>query len=636
MKSLFTGDRPGLLALGLVALLLVLLPWLEAGGREGLGGWLDMCAHVLALALAALALAAGGGIDRRLLLAWLPAAVLLAVSAALAPYRFAALLRVFELATAAALALALAALLARMGGESGRRRLGALLVMAALPAALAAIWMAATGAGRGRAGFVNPNHLAALLVCCLPLALMMERRRRWLRWPLGGILAAGLLATGSRSALVAAAVVVVALMVGAARLNLCRGRRLAAAVVVSLLLGGVAGGTLWARFADGSDIYRYDRLRIWPQVLQMSMDAPLAGIGPGQFSYRAGAYNFPRREEVVHYGRAFHTPHSTPLLVLAEIGVPGALAILLALIFSIRHARRGWQQESQAERHMALAAATGLAALGVVSLFDEPLARPPLLLAASVLAALALPPAPRRRPGSAFWPATAGLLLVAVLVGMIIQPTRAQALALKAAGTTHPARQAELLADARRVLPGQVHYALAEGKLLLRHAARPLDLKSYARIRVVADRAVALDPRRADGHLLRARLERRACIELLRTEASCARATADYRLAVLAAPTDALLLREQAGLARLLGRPGDAAAGLRQAVALEPAFVRAWSDLVDLAREEQAGAADLARLDARLVDARRRARRAVPNSSYARDILQPDAEGGPVARGGGG
>ena len=216
------------------------------------------------------------------------------------------------------------------------------------------------------------------------------------------------------------------------------------------------------------------------------------------------------------------------------------------------------------------------------SLFDEPLARPPLLLAASVLAALALPPAPRRRPGSAFWPATAGLLLVAVLVGMIIQPTRAQALALKAAGTTHPARQAELLANARRVLPGQVHYALAEGKLLLRHAARPLDLKSYARIRVVADRAVALDPRRADGHLLRARLERRACIELLRTEASCARATADYRLAVLAAPTDALLLREQAGLARLLGRPGDAAAGLRQAVALEPAFAAAWYDLGEL------------------------------------------------------
>ena len=122
---------------------------------------------------------------------------------------------------------------------------------------------------------------------------------------------------------------------------------------------------------------------------------------------------------------------------------------------------------------------------------------------------------------------------------------------------------------------------------------------------------------------------------MLRTEASCARASADYRLAVQAAPTDALLLREQAGLARLLGRHGDAVAGLRRAVAMEPAFVRAWSDLVDLARQGQIDGVDPGVFEAGLMAARSSARGAMPDSGYARDILQHDAEGGPVARGGG-
>jgi len=635
MNSRAASDRLAVAALSMAALLMFLLPWLEAGGKEHLAGWLDLAAHTMALALGALALASGGGVDRRLLVAWLPAVVLITVSAALASYRFAALLRVFELATAVILVLALSALLSGLDGRATRRRLGLLMVMAAVPAALAAIWMVVSGDGRGRAGFINPNHLGALLVCTLPLALTVRKRWRWAGWAAGVLIAGGLLASGSRGALAAAAVMAAVFLGVALQTHLVRGRRLAAVAVLSVLVVSAAGGSLWMRFSDGTDIYRYDRLRIWPQVVRMALDAPLAGIGPGQFSYRAGAYNFPRPEDVVQYGRAFHTPHSTPLLVLTEVGTPGALAILLGLLLSTMLAVRSWREGPGRANPTALAASAGLAALAVVSLFDEPLARPPLLLAAGVLAALALPPAPRRQTGATLWPAAGGTVLAALLVAMIVQPTRAQALALKSAELAHPARQVQLLEAARRVLPGQVHYALAEGELLLKHAASPLDLKSYARIRVVADQAVALDPRRADGHLLRARLERRACIELLRTAASCARAAADYRLAVQAAPTDALLLREQAGLARLLGRPEDAVTSLQQAVALEPAFVRAWRDLVDLAIQGQAQGQDLVQLESRLEEARDRARSAVPDSGYARDILQLDAEGGPMARGGG-
>ena len=123
-----------------------------------------------------------------------------------------------------------------------------------------------------------------------------------------------------------------------------------------------------------------------------------------------------------------------------------------------------------------------------------------------------------------------------------------------------------------------------------------------------------------------ARLERRACVELLRTEASCARAAADYRLAALGAPTDARLLREEASFASLRGRLDEAGTRLRQAVALEPVFVGAWQDLLSVERAAAAPSARLLELAAHLDEARRRAQGVVPDSVYARDILQASAE----------
>jgi len=618
------------------AALMALLPWMEGAGQAAAGLWLDLLAHLAALALVALAVLSGGGVDRRMLASWVPAGFFMVVSGAGAAYGFAAALRIFEMATALALALALAALLG--GADGGRRRelLAWLLVAAAVPAALAAVFGFMTGSGRGSAGFVNPNHLAAFLVVVLPLCLVVARHAALLGWLAGALLTGGVLATRSRGALLAAGLIMgIALALAATRRRL-RGAALLGSVAVVLLFCGLAGVALWTRFADGTDIYRYDRLMIWPQVVHMARDAPLLGIGPGQFPYRAGAYNFPRDGEVVRYGRAFQTPHSYPLLLLAEGGGLVFLALSMAAVLTMRRALAGWRRAKTREREVALAAAGGLAILLILSLFDEPLARPPVLLAAALVAGLALPPAPQRRARCMAKRAAITAALVAVAVALVIQPTRAQALALRAAAAANPERQVVLLAAAYRVLPGQVHYSLETAKVLLEHAAHPLDLKSYARIRVAVDRAVALNPVHPDGHLVRARLERRACLELLRTEASCARAAADYRLATRAAPTDARLLREEASLARLRGRFTEAASRLRQAVALEPVFVGAWQDLLALERAAAAPPASLEELTAHLDEARRRARDVVPDSVYARDILEATAEpAADAVRGGG-
>jgi len=626
-------SRVGLLG---AAALMALIPWMEAAGHATRGNWLDLAGHLAALTLVALAVVAGGGIPRRVLAFWLPAGLLLLASAAGAAYGFAAALRLFEMCTAFALALAVAALFGRAAGGRHREGLACLLVAAAVPAALAAQFGVLAGWGRGTAGFVNPNHLAAFLVAILPLSLVVARRSVFLAWLAGGLLTGGVLATRSRGALLAAGLVMaIALVVAVVRRRL-DGATLRRGLAVAVLFAGLAGVALWTRFADGTDIYRYDRLMIWPQVVHMAKDAPLLGIGPGQFPYRAAAYNFPRQGELVRYGRAFKTPHSYPLLLLVEGGGLVFLGLLLAGALTLRQALAAWRQVAGREREVALAAAAGLAILCVLSLFAEPLARPPILLAAALLAGLALPPAPPARAAGLAGRAVLLAVLVAATVALVIQPTRAQALALRAAGSVNPQEKVELLAAAHRVLPGQVHYPLATAKLLLAHAARPLDLKSYARIRVEADRAVALDPVHADGHLVRARLERRACLELLRTEASCARAAADYRLAVLGAPTDARFLREEASFAHLRGRLDEAGTRLQEAVALEPGFVGAWQDLLAVATATAAPSARLAELAAHLDEARRLARGVIPDSVYARDILQSTVDPPAAAVRGGG
>ncbi len=357
----------------------------------------------------------------------------------------------------------------------------------------------------------------------------------------------------------------------------------------------------------------------------MVADAPLLGIGPGQFSSRAPAYNFARDEDAVRYGRSFRTAHSYPLLVAAENGLPALLALLLAATWTVVTARGRWRLQAGASRSLAAAAATGLAMLAVMSLFDEPLARPPVLFTAALLVALALPALASPRRLSTAWRTFAVVLLAALALPLVVQPTRAQALALQAGRTADPVARLDLLHEARRLLPGQLHYTLGEAELLLDHAAHPLDLKSYARIRVAADRAVQLDSSHAAAHLVRARLDRRACIELLRTEAACARAAASYQLALQQAPLDARLHREAASFAALRGRLTEAAAALQRAVALEPAFIGAWLDLMRVQQLQAVPASELETTRAGLEGARRRSDGVEPDSGYARDILRSES-----------
>jgi O-antigen ligase len=640
-----SADRRWTLAVILLAAgLMTLIPWAEASGRSTAALWLDLAAHLAALGVVAVVAGASRRrLSRGLLGLWIPFGAVCLLSAWRAPYDYAAWLSCFEWAVALALGLALAAALSGKKGATWRLVLAWLVVLAGVPAALTAVLQVVTGGERGSAGFVNPNHLGAFLAALLPLAVVGVlagrsrgtdggRSHRWIPASLvSGVLALGVLATGSRAALLAVAVVGAFTLVTAAWHRWLDQKAVWVALLAVTIFGLAAGSVLWMRFADGTDIYRYDRLRIWPQAISVASQEPWLGVGPGQFRHVAAAHNFPREEAAVRFGRAFRSPHSHLLLVVAETGLLGLAALGLALVGTLRRARRRWRSGDRDTLPAAGAAALGLAVLAVISLFDEPLAHPPILLAAGILAGLALPPPsplPEGRPTLARATALAAVATVALGAGIL--PAAAHHAALAASREPGPVRHAELLARARRFNPWQAFYPGEEAALLLAYARGSLDTLSYARIRTLADRAIELSPVEASFRLTRARLERRACLELFRDRPSCQRAKDDYEGAMRAAPTDPRILRESASFARLLQRHEDAVVLLHRAVELEPGYVRAWADLAAVLQDSGSGKeAQEAREGLR--QAREAAGALVPDSDYARDILAGDApppEGG--------
>jgi len=210
------------------------------------------------------------------------------------------------------------------------------VVVGLVPGATAAFDTTADEAGRLGGGLGDPNYLAAGLVPALAIAtgLIGVTASQPARWALIGAmttLAAGLVATGSRGGLVAAAVGVVAALLVA------RGRRLhlGALVVLTVSLIGLWLSTsspqTWDRIRDfETDTGRQD---LWQVAWKMSEDNLVAGVGAGNFETRAATYvrepgQIERADLILDNP---HVAHNVYLQQLAETGVIG-LALLLGLL----------------------------------------------------------------------------------------------------------------------------------------------------------------------------------------------------------------------------------------------------------------------------------------------------------------
>jgi hypothetical protein len=174
--------------------------------------------------------------------------------------------------------------------------------------------------------FPHPNILGGYLALALVL-LPVLNARRWLVWPLGVLLGGGLLVSFSRAAWLATALGVAMLLMrpnprGVALRWLVAGFGVAILALALSPLGVLVSGRLAPQPAN--DLERgsiEQRLALDRLALVEIRRHPLLGVGAGNFGLAT-------LEEGLQ--SVFGEPaHSVPLLVVAELGLPGAAAGLL-------------------------------------------------------------------------------------------------------------------------------------------------------------------------------------------------------------------------------------------------------------------------------------------------------------------
>ncbi|MCB9655198.1 MAG: O-antigen ligase family protein, partial [Deltaproteobacteria bacterium] len=199
----------------------------------------------------------------------------------------------------------------------------------------------------GQQGDANWLGIIAVSVAPVALAAFLSERKRWIAWAalgLAGLCAIGVLAGGSRGALISA-------VVGMAYWFFWTNKK---GIATGLLLLGLAGFLLaapaafWERMGTmflpkTSNPYvvveleesAQSRKRMWALAIQVFKEEPIFGIGPKNFPLE----NKVRGVAVNAEGMGLET-HSTWLQLLAEFGLTGApiwyLAYLTSLLCMVR------------------------------------------------------------------------------------------------------------------------------------------------------------------------------------------------------------------------------------------------------------------------------------------------------------
>jgi tetratricopeptide (TPR) repeat protein len=239
-------------------------------------------------------------------------------------------------------------------------------VVFAAVAVIHALWAVGqrlfTEVARGTGGFFSPNDLAACLAPLLVMALGWASdnpRRRRMAAATAAILGLGLLASSSRSGLLAAAAGSFVLARGSAR-------KLALAAVVTLAVTVVATPSLRERFAGRDDAYSFSRVRIWTQAAKVAWRSPL-GVGLGGFEAAMRREGVPL-DTPVRYPKAAANAHSELMYAWVELGWLGLALVCLPAIMIASVLRRQRRAGQQVETDAAVLVAFAIPALVSTSL----------------------------------------------------------------------------------------------------------------------------------------------------------------------------------------------------------------------------------------------------------------------------
>ena len=326
-----------------------------------------------------------GGPDR--VEAWL--AALLGWSFLSALWVGAAPLRSKETIATWVIAFALWAIVRR---ASPQERTSALRILAAGAALVAsAIFVDSLAVGQIRVGGLleNPNLAAALLLPTLPLGWVGIGPRLRLAW--AGLVAAGLVLTGSRAGFLAL-VVMAAVVLPRGRLR----------TVGTAAAGALALAVLVWRFISQPDLLAWHRMAIWQAVLEIWARRPVTGVGPGSLVEAAGVERILHPGQVGRYQFVVSYAESTPLAVLVQLGLVGLGLAVVAAVLWLLAVRSAGALDQPAVR-------AALAGAAVFALFHDLLTADPVLWWWAVLAGAVERPLGAGTEGAATERASAGV-----------------------------------------------------------------------------------------------------------------------------------------------------------------------------------------------------------------------------------
>ncbi|YCM42643.1 O-antigen ligase family protein [Verrucomicrobiaceae bacterium 227] len=180
--------------------------------------------------------------------------------------------------------------------------------------------------------------------------------------------------------------------------------------------GGGVADSLKADAPEGGVPFREVdfRVPIAMDTAKMIADAPLTGVGAGQFRWVFPQY---RHETIVSPNNVAMHPESSWMWLAAELGIPAVLCLLVLVVLLFRGGLANIKKRGNRDWALRLGCLVAAALVPLHSLFDVPAHRPSLYLAALFLFVLSQNPVEEEAEGAPVrrWPsfALAFLLVVA-------------------------------------------------------------------------------------------------------------------------------------------------------------------------------------------------------------------------------
>src|SRR5687768_14005106 len=244
-------------------------------------------------------------------------------------------------------------------------RLAMVYVVAATVYAAVAITRFDLGSGDawrlGHLYYYDANDLATFLVTAMPLGLyFLHNGRRTVTRVLAlfalAVIAVAFVRTGSRGGFIALAAMTGFILLRYSAISLAR--RLAATVLISLVVIGTASDQYWSQMStigSDADYNRTDesgRMQIWNRGIGYMLRHPLLGVGPNNFQTAEGRLSPIAERQQFGVGVRWSAAHNTYIQVGAELGVIGLrlfLAFMARIFAALRSSRRAATTRADAQ-----------------------------------------------------------------------------------------------------------------------------------------------------------------------------------------------------------------------------------------------------------------------------------------------